>query len=273
MAQLEDQFHDILNKAKRGLNLSDHDLIKKTGLRETDIQSLCKGQLTDANHLKKMAQALSLDTESLLAIAQDSWRPQPVHIEGLKQFQSAWGDMIVNAYLLHNQTTAIAFDTGSDAQPMLDFLTKYHLTLQTIFITHTHGDHIFELDRIQEATQAQAWVCEKENIAGVQTFESGHHFFCDTWKIETLLTQGHSPGGTTYVVKDTKQPIAFVGDALFAGSMGSVSATHYQSAQENIRNKILTLSDTTILCPGHGPMTTVSEEKNHNPFFASFFKS
>ncbi|MBX7158611.1 MAG: MBL fold metallo-hydrolase [Verrucomicrobiae bacterium] len=273
MMSLEDQFHDILNKAKRGLNLSDHDLIKKTGLRETDIQSLCNGQLTDTNHLKKMAQVLSLDAESLLAIAQDFWQPQSVHVEGLQQFQSAWGDMTVNTYLLHNQTTAIAFDTGTDAQAMLDFIKKHHLQLESLFITHTHGDHIFELDRIREATQAQTWVCEKENISGAQTFEAGHLFSFGTWKIETLLTPGHSPGGTTYVVKDIKQPLAFVGDALFAGSMGSVAAPYYQSAQENIRNKILTLPDSTILCPGHGPVTTVGEEKNHNPFFASFFKS
>ncbi len=85
--------------------------------------------------------------------------------------------------------------------------------------------------------------------------------------IETRLTWGHSPGGTTFVVNGLAHPIAIVGDSLFAGSMGG-GGVSYPDAVKNNREKILTLPNDTIICPGHGPMTTVGEEKEHNPFFA-----
>ena len=64
-------------------------------------------------------------------------------------------------------------------------------------------------------------------------------------------------------------PVAIVGDALFAGSMGG-GMVSYEDALQNNREKILTLSDDTVLCPGHGPLSTVSQEKSHNPFFPEF---
>jgi glyoxylase-like metal-dependent hydrolase (beta-lactamase superfamily II) len=71
----------------------------------------------------------------------------------------------------------------------------------------------------------------------------------------------------TYVVTGLANPIAIVGDSLFSGSMGGGNVS-YQDALRNNLEKVLTLPDDTIICPGHGPMTTVSEEKVHNPFFA-----
>ena len=62
--------------------------------------------------------------------------------------------------------------------------------------------------------------------------------------------------------------LAIVGDALFAGSMGG-GLVSYDDALRNNREQILSLPDDTILCPGHGPLTTVGEEKRHNPFFTS----
>src|SRR5437867_1453712 len=87
--------------------------------------------------------------------------------------------------------------------------------------------------------------------------------------IQALIrrTWGHSPGGMTYVVTGLARLIAIVGDSLFAGSMGGGNVS-YQDALRNNLEKILTLPDETIICPGHGPMTTVGEEKQHNPFFA-----
>ncbi len=64
-------------------------------------------------------------------------------------------------------------------------------------------------------------------------------------------------------------PIAVVGDAMFAGSMGG-GMVSFSEALKNNREKILTLSDQTVLCPGHGPLTTVGQEKVHNPFFPEF---
>ena len=64
-------------------------------------------------------------------------------------------------------------------------------------------------------------------------------------------------------------PLAVVGDALFAGSMGG-GMVSYQDALRTNREKIMTLPDETIICPGHGPMSTIAEEKQNNPFFPEF---
>jgi hydroxyacylglutathione hydrolase len=81
------------------------------------------------------------------------------------------------------------------------------------------------------------------------------------------LTSGHSPGGMTFVVTGLSRPVAIVGDSLFAGSMGGGNVS-YDDALRNNREKILTLPDETIVCPGHGPLTSVGKEKRDNPFFA-----
>ena len=90
-------------------------------------------------------------------------------------------------------------------------------------------------------------------------------------EIETRLTPGHSVGGITYVVSGLGRPVAVVGDAIFAGSMGG-GGISYSDALSNNRKRIFTLADDTILCPGHGPLTTVGEEKRHNPFYPEFQK-
>ena len=84
-----------------------------------------------------------------------------------------------------------------------------------------------------------------------------------------MTTSGHSVGGTTYVIEGLERPVAIVGDAMFAGSMGGGKIS-FQDALENNRTKILSLPGNTVLCPGHGPLTSVAEEKAHNPFFPEF---
>ena len=97
-------------------------------------------------------------------------------------------------------------------------------------------------------------------------FEAGRRFVAGRLTIETRQTRGHSPGGITYVVNGLPNRIAIVGDALFAGSMGGGNIS-YSDALETNRLSLFTLPDDTIVCPGHGPLTTIGEEKVHNPFF------
>ena len=117
-------------------------------------------------------------------------------------------------------------------------------------------------------TGAPAFVGDREPIDGAQTFAPGREFHAGKLKIETRLTWGHSPGGITYVVTGLERPVAVVGDAVFAGSMGG-GGVSYADALNTNREGIFSLPDQTIICPGHGPMTTVGEERTHNPFFAA----
>ena len=84
-----------------------------------------------------------------------------------------------------------------------------------------------------------------------------------------LHTHGHSVGGMSYIIDGLSSPVAIVGDAIFAGSMGGGMVSFADALNTN-REKLMTLSEETIICPGHGPMSTIAEEKQYNPFFPEF---
>jgi len=176
----------------------------------------------------------------------------------------------VNSYLVWDPKTSqgAAFDTGADCRGLLKFAGEKGIRIQSILLTHTHPDHVADLATLKTASQAAAFVSKFEAIPEAETFEAGHNFTVGTLKIETRLTSGHSRGGITYVVHGLPNPIAVVGDAMFAASMGAGGVSYADALKHNCE-KILTLPDNTILCPGHGPVTTVGEEKVHNPFFPS----
>ncbi len=190
--------------------------------------------------------------------------------EGLAQFNTPFNDMTVNAYLIWDPAAkvAAAFDTGSDCAGILERLDSLGLTLRFIFLTHTHGDHIFDLDRLIQRTGAPAFVSSREPLEGAESIEPGRKFFLGSLRIGARLTWGHSRGGLTWVVTGLRRPVAVVGDALFAGSMGG-GMVSYEDALKTNREEIFSLPDDTILCPGHGPMTSVGEERANNPFFAA----
>ena len=143
------------------------------------------------------------------------------------------------------------------------------LKLDAIFLTHTHEDHIADLDRLTAETDATVYVSELEKIPGATTVRDGEAFTVGGLAITARLTPGHSPGGTTYVVEGLEPALAVVGDAMFAASMGGVAPEKYADALKANRDKILSLPDDTIIFPGHGPVTTVGKEKRHNPFYAA----
>jgi len=139
--------------------------------------------------------------------------------------------------------------------------------VKLILLTHAHADHVADLPRLREETGGNVFAPSRELVPGAEPVEEGKQFRLGSLEVDTQLTWGHSPGGMTYVVTGLARPIAIVGDSLFAGSMGGGNVS-YQDALQNNLEKILTLPNETIICPGHGPMTTVGEEKEHNPFFA-----
>ena len=151
---------------------------------------------------------------------------------------------------------------------MLDFLQANGLRLRLLFITHTHPDHIADIASLNTET---VFINEREPLPGAQTFQVGTSgaWGFDNLKIEARNTYGHSKGGTTYVVTGLAQPVAVVGDALFASSMGG-GVVSFADALATNRSEIFSLPDNTIVCPGHGPLSTIGEEKANNPFYPEF---
>ena len=268
MIALEDGFADIIGKAQRGLRLSDIELAERARVSSQKIRKLREGEF-DEMALLRVAGVLNLANRPLCELAAGEWRPKPVKLEGLAQFSTLYHDMRVNAYLLWHPggQEAVAFDTGADCSALLAQATKRKLVIKMILLTHAHVDHVADLARLREKTGAMVYVSAREPVEGAELIEEGKNFAAGKLKMETRLTWGHSLGGLTYVVRGLAQPVAVVGDSLFAGSMGG-GGVSYEDALRNNLKKILTLPDETVLCPGHGPMTTVGEEKVHNPFFA-----
>ena len=269
MIPLEDNVSDIIGKAQRGLRISDSELAEKARVSSQKIRQLREGEF-DELALLRVAPVLGLAARALCELAKGEWHPKKMDdLEGLAQFNTHYHGMAVNAYLVWEPATraAAAVDTGADSSEMVRFANHHKLSVQLILLTHAHPDHVADLPRLREETGAQVFTPAREPVPGADPFEEGKHFRLGNLEIDTRLTWGHSRGGMTYVVRGLARPIAIVGDSLFAGSMGGGNVS-YANALRNNLEKILTLPDETIICPGHGPMTTVGEEKQHNPFFA-----
>lgn len=268
---LEDNFTDVIGKAQRGLGLSDEDLAAKAGLTVAELGALQKGEIRD-HPLRALARTLQLNPAALLSLARREWYPeQPLFPRGFAMFNTTYEDMTVNSYLVWDVKTrlAAAFDTGADAGAMIDTIAAERLTVRDIFLTHTHEDHVADLARLVDATKAQVWSSEREpaDFPGAKTFAENAHFHVGELAIKTLFTWGHSPGQTTFFVTGLSWPLAIVGDSLFAASMGG-SREHYADQWKNNREKIFRLPADTVLAPGHGPLTTLNQERRYNPFFA-----
>jgi glyoxylase-like metal-dependent hydrolase (beta-lactamase superfamily II) len=159
------------------------------------------------------------------------------------------------------------FDTGPVADQILSFIKEQKLSIDSIFLTHTHRDHIACLDELRKGVRyPSVYVHELEAIDGCISIREGFEHRVDGLSLSALHTHGHALGGITYVINGLGEPVAIVGDAVFAGSMGG-GMISYTDALSTNREKILSLPEDTILCPGHGPLTKVDWEKKYNPFF------
>jgi hydroxyacylglutathione hydrolase len=266
---LEDLFEDIIGKAQRGLKLSDEDVATRAKLVSSTLNHLKSGSGTRAE-VDALAKALVLKPDAVWESFQRSWEPEPVSLDGLEQVNTDLLGMTVNAYLVwdpSSQTCAL-FDAGIEPATLLGIRNRQGLKIESIFITHTHEDHVAALAEIAAKTSAKVFAPAQESVSGATPVEEGSRFEIGNLKVEARLTNGHSPGGTSYVITGLGSPVAVVGDSLFAGSMGG-APNSYALALKNNREKLITLPAETILCPGHGPMTTVAEERLHNPFVGS----
>ncbi len=269
---IEDNFTDVLSKAQRGAGISDAELRKRAEVTAEDLAELKAGRVIDAV-LRRVARHLRLNPDALEDLAHGRWYPKvPAFPHGFSAFNTPFGDMTVNSYLIWDgrERVGAAFDTGADCGAMLDLIRAEKLRLEAIFITHTHDDHIADLGRLARETGADVWASEREPAEhpGAKVFKENAHFHIGRLAVKTLSTWGHSPGQTTFYVTGLSYPLAVVGDSLFSCSIGG-SPQHFADQYRNDVEKILTLPRDTVIACGHGPLTTVAQEKRHNPFFAS----
>ena len=271
---LEDHLGDIICKARAMTNVSAADAAKAAGLSETELATLEEtGQVTKRPDFAALARVIGLVGRKLEAIA-GGWKPAEKDLSvwrELRVFTTAGDGMTVNCYLVWDEVTrdAALFDTGFDAKPILDTIAAEGLLLRHIFITHSHYDHVQALPKLREAFPKVRMHTSSRNAPVDQRNKPNEIVHLGGLRVTYRETPGHAEDGVTYLVGNWQEDaphVAIVGDAIFAGSMGRGNQS-WDLARQKVREQILTLPPDTLICPGHGPMTTVAEERGHNPFF------
>jgi glyoxylase-like metal-dependent hydrolase (beta-lactamase superfamily II) len=189
----------------------------------------------------------------------------------LRQITTAGHDYEVHCYLVWDEVTreAALFDTGFGAQPILALIETNELQLKHLFLTHTHEDHMAALGPIRERFPKVKLHSSSKHAPIEQRNRPTDFIHLGSLRVTNRATPGHTEDGVTYIVGNFPEDaphVALVGDAIFAGSMGS-AVGHEELAKQKIREQIFTLPADTLICPGHGPVTTVGCEKSTNPFF------
>lgn len=266
---VEDDFNDVIGKAQKGQGISTENLANLTGLPEESIRKARRGDF-DEKTVSVLGAALGLNGAALLSLGRKDWYPeQPSSMMGFELIATPFYDRHVNAYLLWDPKSlvAIAFDTGTVAGPMITRIETLGLDLKTLFLTHSHADHIAGASSLMAKTGAYAMISglEPEVPFAARKIDEGYHAEVGSLRIEMLNTPGHTSGGATFVVKGLSKSIAIAGDAIFAGSMGGANVS-YEQGIAGIK-KILSLPDDTVIASGHGPLTTVGQEKRMNCFY------
>ena len=271
---LEDSIGDILRKARISLQVSVEAAAAAADVGLEAYQQVeSSGRAPEALNWGALGNLLTLDGGRLQR-QHDGWRPDPVELgtwRELRVITTAGDDMTVNAYLVWDEVTreAALFDTGFDAAPILAVIAAEGLTLRHLFMTHSHGDHVAALAPLR-AAHPRARIHSGSKNAPVEHRIRGNDFIMlGSLRVTNRDTPGHADDGVTYVVGNWPEDaphVAIVGDAVFAGSMGG-AREHLELARAKIREQIFTLPPETLVCPGHGPLTTVAGEKANNPWF------
>ena len=277
---LEDDFCDILKKSRAGQGLSVSDVSRMTGIPADEISSWERGgPVRGRAEVQALAQALGLRAEPLGQISIDQWEPQaqrePAWIHTMHGSVGGYG---VHGYIVHDEGEAVVIDTGYNAPAIIEALETHHLRLVGICLTHGHADHAVGIDQIltrqevpvylgSEDVGLLEWQPRAELLAEPR---DGQIITVGRRTIRCVATPGHTPGGMCYQVDDRDDPVCFVGDTLFAGSIGRSNPSGLYAAHlDSVRMRVLTLPPQYGLLPGHGPATTVAEERGHNPFFSA----
>jgi glyoxylase-like metal-dependent hydrolase (beta-lactamase superfamily II) len=206
-------------------------------------------------------------------------------------YKFEFNQIIENTYLIQDETNnAAIIDCGAffpeEKVQLARFIEKNQLELCRLLNTHLHLDHTFgnhfiyetydilpEYNRSEESMPSQkeqavnfGIIINDNDLCAANYIEDGDIITVGTIKLKALLIPGHSPGSLCFYSE--KDGCVFSGDVLFHGSIGrsDLWGGDLERLISGIGEKLLTLPDDTVVYPGHGPSTTIGNEKKNNPY-------
>ncbi|MFT4176624.1 MAG: MBL fold metallo-hydrolase [Luteolibacter sp.] len=258
---LEDDFTYVLRKSLLGNALSPTEAAEKAGLPEAEVLSFSRGRFS-ADTARKLAPVLGLQPEAFAT--HPDYEPSLISSTAITRLELPFGQETVNAWLVSHEDTHLLFDAGDIPGSCTAELDRLGIPKPDgVFITHNHGDHVTDIPHLTlRGTVACGW-----NIPGTRPVHPGETLDCGPIRLRTYELSGHAVQGLGYFVEDLADPIFVVGDALFAGSIGgSPTPERYRQSLATLHAALKDLPKNTILLPGHGPATTLEEERARNPF-------
>lgn len=182
-----------------------------------------------------------------------------------------------NAYIIINEETreAIVIDPGDEGKSLISYLKGLNVKLQYILLTHGHLDHVGAVDELREEFNIPVYINEADMkyierrkmafgpMKRADFFlKEGDDLSFGTHSIKIFETPGHSKGSLSYLIDG----VLYVGDVLFQGSIGrtDLPGGDFNELISSIKDKLMKLPGNTRVMPGHGPETTLSQEKSFN---------
>ncbi len=271
---LEDTFGDIIRKASRGIGIDVSGLAKRSGVAASRLtQFMQDAAAPTEDEARSIGRELKLDPGKLADIAFSRWRPaERVQAEHIGHQVNVPHPSNGYFLILERQKIAAFVDPGGNTRNIIATLQRSPVKLDYILVTHKHSDHIDGVPEVRRAFPASRIAVHRLDAPALGDLERGALAVGDgdalpfgDGEIRVVHTPGHTDGSICFIYRGS----IFTGDTLFAGSVGGCFGERfgYHDLLHGAATKIFTLPDDTVVLPGHGPPSTIEEERAHNPFF------